>query len=188
MTLSTTLYVHGIVRPAEMLAELRQHLAAYDPDGRTPEQHRDLDNWHDNPNEKTIGNAIGQGLPSILLLTYCPDGPRVTAEQAAAHDEWCDDDCDGSGHEPAHVLEVNWDTSYGYRHPEVGGCSQLHARLIVSAGQWLDAKGVDWSWQNEYTGEYHHRYDGLAEFIGDGANADAWFTGTVLPALNATAS
>jgi hypothetical protein len=200
MTLSTDLYIHDPVVIPDLLAEARRNLALYDEDGRPPERHIPLDTtrpW--NEGYKTVGNEIGQGLPSMLLIHYGGDGPL--RPDATEHDpDICDlpgcswwvegesEECDGSGHDPAMFASVNWDTTYGYDNPQVGGCADLHARLIVHLGHWLDARGIDWSWRNEFTGEVHHRYDGLDAFVGSGQEARAWFTGTVLPAIEAHAA
>jgi hypothetical protein len=187
VTLSTYLYIHDPVVIPDLLAEARRNLALYDEDGRRPEDHTPLDTarpWSET--YKTVGNEIGQGLPSMLLIHYGGDGPLRPS--ASEHDDYCDDDCSGEYHDPAMFAKVNWDTTYGYRNPKVGGCADLHARLIAHLGQWLDARSIDWSWRNEFTGEVHHRYDGLDAFIGDGAEARSWFAGSVLPAIAARAA
>jgi hypothetical protein len=68
-------------------------------------------------------------------------------------------------HRQGEPVEVSIDTGYGYRGPD-GGCRDLHARVVAELGQWLDSKGIAWSWQNEFTGETHPGYEGLADFGG----------------------
>jgi len=55
------------------------------------------------------------------------------------------------------AVEVNFDTAYGYKAANDAGCGDLHAAFIVRIGEWLDARGVDWSWYNEFTGDWHGR-------------------------------
>jgi len=62
-------------------------------------------------------------------------------------------------------MEVSFDTAYGYSGPE-GGCGDLHARLVRGLGEWLDGKGVRWSWLNEWTSEVHEGYERLTELGG----------------------
>jgi hypothetical protein len=85
-------------------------------------------------------------------------------------------------HRDGEPVEVSIDTVYSYSGPD-GGCGDLHARVVAELGQWLDFKGVAWSWQNEFTGEVHQRYDGLTDLAGEGAEASAWVRDIVMPAL-----
>lgn len=150
--------------------------------------------------QKWLNNPCGIGLPAWLWLYYGADGPFALHE----HDKYCATEVGGEwGHTQEDVdrhaadiaadptengwaaIEVSFDTAYGYRGDNGESCSDLHARLVTALGQWLDARGLPWKWQNEYTGEWFDRYDGLAEF-GDAhrtTGADAWFRNVVLPAI-----
>jgi hypothetical protein len=133
----------------------------------------------------TICNDAGQGLPAWLLVNYRPGAPFRTQEQAAKHDEWCEPDCDGVYHPVACWLDIDFDTAYSYA-DEHGGCGDLHARLVARLGLWLDAKGVRWSWRNEFTGDVHggeDRYDRLGELLQSGAHARTWMETVVMPAI-----
>ena len=79
-------------------------------------------------------------------------------------------------------VEVSLDTAYGYD-ADGEGCGDLHARLVAQLGHWLDGKGIRWSWQNEFTGEIHEGYEGLADLGSGGAEASTWFREIVAPAL-----
>jgi hypothetical protein len=83
------------------------------------------------------------------------------------------------------AIEVTFDTAYGYRFEEGENCSQLHARLVAQLGNWLDERGLPWKWQNEYTGEWFDRYDGLGEFVNAHklTGAADWFGNIVLPLI-----
>lgn len=155
---------------------------------------------------KEISNPIGIGLAALLEVYYGADGPMVHR-----HDKWCEVEVgpakwDDTGQQmvtqaevDSHTasiaanpcengwaaIEVTFDTAYGYRGDGGESCSDLHARLIRAFGQWLDARGLPWKWQNEYTGEWFDSYDGLDEF-GDAhraTGADAWFRNIVVPAI-----
>jgi len=144
-----------------------------------------------------IWNAPGQGLCALLDMSYRPDAPYRSAEQAASHDEdicnlpsasWYDEEsgpCDGSGHSPACWLEISFDTTYGYKGDNGEGCGDLHARLVAELGQWLDERSVPWLWQNEFTGEIHSGYQQLIGLCSAGFEASAWFQTTVAPAIAA---
>lgn len=132
-----------------------------------------------------IENELGQGLPAWLMIGYRPGAPLRSAEQVAACDEDCDPDCDGSYHDRACWLDVDFDTAYGYDHDGMG-CGDLHAALVARLGRWLDARGVRWEWRNEFSGEVHggvDRYERLADLASGGFEATAWYQTAVLPAI-----
>lgn len=140
--------------------------------------------WRPEPHGlRRIGNELGQGLPAILEVTYRRGGAaKATSEQC---DRYCDTPCDvpKDSHDPAHWLEVSFDTAYGYRDTQGRGCGDLHASLVAQLGQWLEKRNVRWAWRNEFTGDLHHGYDGLAELCSNGAAATTWFRETVRPAI-----
>lgn len=121
---------------------------------------------------KAYSMDLGQGLPALMWIDYGADGPLpngpgtdVTNDpgdprlDSKDYDNWC---C----YQPFGFIEVNVDTTYGYRATNGAGCSDLHAWLIDSLGSWLDARNLDWHWHDEYRGDWHHRdLDGfLCEF------------------------
>jgi len=137
---------------------------------------------------KWIANPGGIGLGAWLWVYYGVDGPM-----RHVHDKWCTDDdgvCEYADSEnPTDngwaAIDVTFDTAYGYRGENNESCSDLHARLVSALGAWLDARGLPWKWQNEYTGEWSDRFDNLDAF-GDAhraTGADAWFHNVVAPAL-----
>lgn len=159
----------------------------------------------ESPKYKSISNPPGIGADAWLAVQYGADGP------IPAHE--CGDDCyldeaedlaaegesrcmdarfrdrgrpDYSGW--ASVI-VSFDTTYGHRGPNGETCSDLHAKYVYALGQYLDSKGLDWKWEDEYQGEWYDRYDHLDEF-GDAhrsTGADEWFRSFVLPAIAAEA-
>lgn len=182
MTLNTEVQVLTEVDPHEVFHKCRELLGATSvhPFEDKP------DSWR-GEGARTIANPPGIGLPAWLICHYREDTPLRTPEQAATHDEDCEDDCDGTGwsHSPAAWMEVTMDTGYGYSDDE-GGCGALHARLVARLGKWLDARGVEWSWTNEFTGETHagdQRYDRLPDLAGGGEDAERWFHTSILPAI-----
>jgi hypothetical protein len=120
--------------------------------------------------------TCGQGLAAWLFVHHADDGPLTIA------DEYREDDeprppCD------KHCIRIDWDTGYSYRGKNGEGCGDLHARMVATVGHWLDEQGLTWWWQNEFTGEWHRGAEGLDELGNAGDEAKAWFTGTVLPAI-----
>ena len=194
MTLSTNLYVLGPVDVRALFHFAQGLLTKYD-DRPTPQQPADQV-WKDeerhavwkDPGARTIRNEIGQGLPAILDIDYRPGAMLRTAEQAAAHDEDCDDDCSGKYHSRACWADLDLDTTYGYRDARGWGCGDLHAVLVGEIGNWLDERGIPWEWQNEFTSEVHggdDRYERLIDLASSGFEASAWFRTSVLPAIAA---
>lgn len=188
VTLSTNVYALDAVDAHEVFRFCQTMLAKYDEAGRSPDQQRwsDEARTYGEPGAWSIHNHIGQDLPGILDVTYRPNGPLRTAEQAAAHDEDCDDDCSGIYHDVACWLDVDFDTAYGYRDAEGRGCGDLHALLVAELGQWFVERGVRWSWRNEYTSEVHggpDRYERLIDLVSGGFESAAWFRTSVMPAI-----
>lgn len=200
MTLSTNVYVLDPIDHREVFHFCQGMLAKYDEDRRSPEQQA----WTDKQDETwragksfvepdnawSIANRIGQGLPAILDISYRPNAPLRTPEQAAACYDWCDDDCTEEHDQQACWLDIDFDTAYGYKHNGMG-CGDLHAAFVSELGQWLDARGVRWSWRNEHTGEVHggeDRYERLIDLCSAGFEASAWFEHTVKPVIEAKAA
>lgn len=200
MTLSTHVYVLDPADHREVFRFCQALVAKYDDHSRPPHQqrwsaearetYRD-GTWAIRPDSPwCVSNELGQGLPAWLLVTYRPDAPLRTPEQAAACDEDCDEDCDRShSYRRACWLDVDFDTAYGYSVHDMG-CGDLHALLVVvELGQWLDSLSVRWEWQNEFTGDVHggeDRYRRLIDLSSGGFEASAWFQSTVLPAIAAS--
>jgi hypothetical protein len=157
--------------------------------------------------QKQIMNPCGIGLPAWLWVYYGADGPmthvhddlcpvqagpytsrytgktwEITQEEVDEHARWVAGDPTENGWS---AIEVTFDTAYGYRGKGGESCSDLHARLVTALGSWLDAKGLPWKWQNEYTGEWHDRFDQLDTF-GNAhldTGAEMWFECMVKPAI-----
>jgi hypothetical protein len=179
MTLSTHVYLLTEADPVDVFMECRRLL------GATTEtwQDRDVSKYHA-AGVWEIGNNIGQGLPALMGVRYRP-GAAVQADHEGHDPEWCSEDCTYQ-HDPAHWIFIDFDTAYSY-HDEHGGCGTLHARLLFQLGEWLDARGIQWAWRNEFTGEVHigDKYERLADLTDGGQAAMRWFKGVVEPALPA---
>lgn len=187
MTLNTEIFLHGQVNIPEFFEFCQQSLLAFDGEARSLEAvvWSDKEGWRGD-GTRCRANQLGQGLPAILDLTYRADGPLLTVEKSAEHDDWCneDGDCDGSGHAPPNWATVSLDTAYFYKDPHRGwGCGDLHAALIRLFGAYLDKHGVQFSWENEFTGEVHDGYNNLDDLGSQGANAGDWFRNVVLPMI-----
>lgn len=180
MTLCTHVYVRDRVEPAEAFAYCRELLGATDKITTHNEKATFGDHW-------SMGNDLGQGLDALLWVDYRPSEPLRTPEQEQAHTKWCEDDCDGSSHEPACWIAVAFDTAYSYRKGNEG-CGHLHVRLVTELGLWLDERDIGWLWENEFTGERHEGYERLPDIAGGGEEARAWYLGVVVPAIPALAA
>jgi hypothetical protein len=65
------------------------------------------------------------------------------------------------------------------------GCGDLHARFVAAMAEWRNERGLRWKWKNEYTCEIHDDLESLIGLCSAGFEATAWFTTTVLPAIEA---
>jgi hypothetical protein len=202
MTLNSRIYVHGEIAAQDVFHAMQELLTQYDADKRTPDQQKWTDaqdktrtvgaSTAETGNPWTISNSIGQGLPAWLMVHYRPS--EALRPDAEACSDYCDDPDPEDpepyhSHRPQHWLVVSIDTAYGYKGDDGLGCGDLHALLIGQLGQWLDARGVAWSWQNEFTGDIHggeDRYHRLIDIASSGFEATAWFQSTALPAIMAT--
>lgn len=171
MTLSTYVYVKDPVDYRELFVKCNQLIGAH--------EHVEF-----REDDDSIHNLPGQGLCAWLLLYHGHGKPYCTAEQAATCDEDCEQPCDGDHYDRACWAKVNFDTGYSFSGPD-GGCGDLHARIVAELGAWLDERGVDWEWRNEFTGEVHQRYNGLTDLGRGGAEATTWFRNIAAPAIAA---
>lgn len=153
MTLDTRIYVHGRVDYRQVFDAVNQLLGA-----------TEMTRFDVRPD--SVGNLPGQGLPAWLIV-YCDPSGMSPHRPAGQHGVYCAGEEDGCM-EPCAVpcwLEVSVDTAYGYWGPE-GGCGGLHAWIITELGEWLDSRGLKWSWRNEFTGDVYQGTEGLATLTG----------------------
>lgn len=190
MTLSTNIYILDAVDPLEVFNFCNKYLLKVDnPKFKhapaTNYVKDDSGKWSEveDPEIMDLSNQVGQGFDAWLLTKYRKNGPLYTEDQ---YDEYEDEDEEDGIHryltDPACFMKLDFDTAYGYTHPEIGGCSQLHAHYIVALHDWLATKGVRIKWQNEFTGDYFDGLDGLDDFAGDGDKARDWFK-SILPGV-----
>lgn len=152
--------------------------------------------------ETSIGNQLGQGFDAIFDVEWEADHsnivwfdyeealkinlnyiPRVYEDEAAAIKD-AENDREYYKDWPQGVIQISWDTSYGYLGPHGDNCSELHAKFIVRLyKEYLEPRNITFHWQNEYTGEWHEGLTGIEEFLGDGTSAADWFHNLVIPAI-----
>jgi hypothetical protein len=186
MTLDTSIYILDEINYKQVYAQCGRLIGQHEGIKFTDEP---AQNWRngertDDPDGlRWIYNHPGQGLPALLDMKYRQGGPIKSDPEAC--DRYCDDDCDRTDHEPAHWIEVSFDSPYGYRDEQGRGCGDWHACLVTQLGQWLDERGVRWAWQNEFTGEIHTGYERLIDLCAGGFEATAWYENTVKPAISA---
>lgn len=195
MTLCTDFYVLDPIDISELWAEVTR-LLMNDMRLVQPEHvlrtHEGESSEYGSKGELKHSTSCGQGLPAWTFLHYREDGKAlVTAEQAAAHNEDCDDaraysenqSC-ASAHKLAHWVSVDWDTVYGYSDDLGRNCGVLHAGYIVALATWCRARGVRTAWKNEYTGEIYPGTEAISTLIGESDAATKWFAEIVLPRVN----
>jgi hypothetical protein len=205
MTLDTRVYITSPVNVQDLFLECQRLISIADEQHRGPGRQmwsdeqdmtwRDGERFVEPGNPWTISNKLGQGLPGWLMIHYRPGAMYRTPDDAAVHDDCNHPDsdyydagtptCDESEHDPACWAEVSIDTAYGYRGPNRTGCGDLHAAFVAGLGEWLDARGIEWKWLNEFTSKVHVGYERLVELASGGFEAAAWFRTTALPAINA---
>lgn len=194
MTLDTAIYIQDDVDVPELFEKCQLFLQKHDEEHRPPSAQISTNEprgwpWPEDGVWR-MGNRLGQGLPGILDVLYKPGQMLVTPEDNAAHDEDCNlpgnkyyeeewDTCDGSHHKPVCWIEIGIDTAYGFRGENGMDCSMLHALLLY----YLDDLGYKFLWKNEYSGEINNQLEGIAEFIGNGADAANWFANVVKPMI-----
>ena len=180
MTLSTDIYIHGTgVTQREVYDKVNELLGI-------PAERRIIDGpntWEWQPGDYRLSNELGQGFPAIVDTYANADGSEVIP----SHDADCDEDCDWPRCTTAFHVHVDLDTAYGYRDERGWTCTMLHGWVIAALIDWLAPKGCTLRWVDEYAGTLHEGTDHLEAFLGNGAEAQAWFTTQALPAMLAHA-
>lgn len=157
MTLSTTLIIKDPV-PVEALFRFGQSLLG---DPATQESYHVppmAEYVHPNgyvvpprPNGRWT-NGVGQGLAAIFMVTYGADGPLCIDVDPDDFDE--PGEYDEYAKHRRGCVKVWMDTAYGYQANDGGGCSDLHAWLLLMLCGWLDQRGAKYEWEQEFTGEW----------------------------------
>lgn len=151
MTLHTRVMVTSPgVDPAAVFVRMRQIIGAgeqYDARTRTETEHP----WQ--AKYGTHEMTLGQGLPALMWVDFAHEGQMLGGD---GHEDYCDDDCDGSYHDPAGHIEINYDTAYGYRANNNASCGDLHAWITQEIGLWLDTQGASWEWYDESGDGWNH--------------------------------
>ncbi len=146
---------------------------------------------------REISNEVAQGFDAWVMTYSNPEGIRLSEEYLQEQVRWnakmretypdeADDIVDPTSTDPeagVHFMQISMDTGYGGRSTRGESCTELHARVIAQLGQWLDERGLNWGWYNEYNGKYYSKYDGLNEFLRGGLGAMDWFQNLALPAI-----
>jgi hypothetical protein len=137
----------------------------------------------------SIRNRIGQGNRSMLDITYAIDGPideqpDARREYEESRAKYPDDEDYGISDYYAPVsycTKIDLDTGYGFQEEGIGGCSDLHAAIIMAVAAFAADYGSEIMWRNEFTGEWFSGLDGLDAFAGNAVSAMDWFQNTVKP-------
>jgi hypothetical protein len=145
MTLSTRIVVKDPV-PVEPLFRFCQSLLGDPSTQRWKHVPADPDGWPYNPG---YWNEGGQGLPAWLILHYGADGPLIVE----VDDPDDPDEAEYVQHKSG-CIDIDFDTAYGYRGPNGGSCSDLHAWLVLMVAGWLEQRGAKYEWHQEFTGEW----------------------------------
>jgi len=143
-------------------------------------------------NEEILRHPAGVGLDAWLLVYYSRSSYIEHACSDICKDRGCDPDPDDPRGNGWSSILVTFDTAYSYQGPQGESCTQflagLVAGLVAGLGVWLDDRGLPWQWQDEYTGEWHSRYDKLGEFVGahHDSGADYWFRHLIIPMISSS--
>lgn len=164
MTMTTFVYVLDEMRPKDLFLKCNQLIGATETTEFRNEQVKSWRKGIGKPepgNAWSISNKIAQGLCAALDVYYRPDTPLRAADNGC---EWyCDPGCDDEHTNPACWLEVSFDTAYGWRGKNDEKCGDLHAKLVAQLGQWLDERGIQWSWRNDHHGGVRSDYESLSD-------------------------
>lgn len=154
MTLHTRVMVTSPgLDPAAVFVKMRQIIGAGEQYGAWTSPEPDSDNEYRRTMQPGYHMDLGQGLPALMWVEFARDGETIGGE---AHEDWCDSDCDGAYHDPAGVIEINYDTGYAYRADNNASCGDLHAFITREIGAWLDAQGASWEWYDESGDGWNH--------------------------------
>lgn len=152
---------------------------------------------------KRLANPGGIGADAWLITYYGADGPipahacsescylddieDLVADGLPATSERCMDARSREEGNPEHSgwasMVLSFDTAYGHKGPNGEGCADLHRKYIEVLHVYAQRKGLQLKWQNEFTGEWFDGLDGLDAFGRANDDAQAWFHGTVVPAI-----
>lgn len=135
MTLATTIRIEQPTDPRALLNFLTE-LVGGDPETALR---------YDMPGK--IGNRVGQGFSAIVEVSYGLDGPldlEYLDHESDFDIEWKTqhpDDLDNQPFVPAPTaaVQVDLDTTYGYRDDLGRGCVELHRDLAVAVAEYVGA-------------------------------------------------
>lgn len=124
----------------------------------------------------TYSNNPGQGYSAWLFAHRSLEGVGET--KGVWTRNIYDDDYDKViGQEDYDVnIRLEFDTVYGYNDPRFGGCTELHAYIILSLNEYVKKRGGSLIWQDEYNGNINEGSDGMEKFLGRGDEAMEWFS------------
>jgi len=180
MTLSTNIRVVQKTDPAELHAWINKNLLKA-PNAKFTEG--------GDPDAGSLNNDPGQGYSAWLSMRWDSNGIPTARE---TYPEDYDATSTYGLDEPKNAfLNINFDTAYGY-HGDLGeGCTELHSRFVIDlAKEYFEPRGLDFYWQDEYSGKWYHGLDtqGFNAFLGSGEGAMDWFNNTVVPVITAEAA
>lgn len=175
MTLSTQFNVLDPVNPDDVWEAA---LPLITPEGVAAEVEDDRPTYlSTRPGLMLRETKVGQGLKAWLMMHYNADGSekpiRMELEDGGVY------------FEPPYFVCLDFDTAYGYL-DELGGCADLHARVIFVLGHWCNERKLRFIWQDEYSGTWYSDLASLETFLTHGSEANAWFENVARPAIEAT--
>lgn len=155
--MTTTVRFNAPVNPVALL-NYATELAGGDPEKVAA--------MRDDDKPGSLWNPCGIGLNAWCWVDWCPDGPLPTrSDWAEPEDE----------NDPAGVVELTFDTTYGLRDDLGGGCGDLHAWMIRKVTAWVRERhpGAEGWWRaSEYrmtptrVGSFNGSVDDLSTHTG----------------------
>ena len=151
MTMTTTVRINAPINPTRIL-DLLTVLVGGDPETVKRVGPREY-SW--TPGIMVLSNEVSQGLSALCDVHWHGDGPLPTVIE--------DDDTV----DPGGLIEVSFDTPYGYRDEQGRDCGAWHTHLLNALREWLTTEGVEPTQAWWRAGEYVDTSTAVGSFNGD---------------------
>lgn len=179
MTLNTRFAITSQVDPWDVFMQARTIVGAdcASPSAQYVESGDAMGDWTaDGHHPQTYRMVPDQGFDALLRVTHAHDHTTLSI--------WGHPTDTDPIRPPGTVVEVSWDTPYGFRDGRGWSCNDLHASYVRNLGLWCEARDLTYAWQNEYTGDWFEDWR-LArdELEASGMAAQDWFHSIARPAI-----
>lgn len=97
---------------------------------------------------------IGIGLNAWCFMYHNADGSIIYQDEYETDDPTKHNLDEDIRYVPRAYIRLDFDTAYGYYGPNGEDCSLLHCRIVTYLAGIVTARGGEYIWQDEYTGEW----------------------------------